>query len=1831
MRFSIVRLILVLASFAGLWCVTAPAWAAPVMPFETSGTAVFSSDRLASRGGVPDQALAPGDPVDFDAALIAAGNYLKAMQADVTDDNAGNGVNGVNETPNDPDDAGWDWSVNANTAPFFHTTVASATNIYGATAQGLYYAYLETGDPSYFTALKDYADVAVAGGPNNIRTGTDMKMLMLFNDLYSTQVGPTTVYADAAKAKYDGRITVYGSAAALAAYIRDARNSQGYPNGIIGWDIGIYAVVAQMLSTRYSGTYAQDADDIAEVLWQDSFNDSPGYFDVVDDAGFDPTWTDKNFWWYTIGLTGLIDAFSASGSHTAEVPGLVQRLLDSQYGGGGISGSYGANPDDEDWQSTGYAAICLGTLDQATYQDALNRMGYWAGATQHTSGGWVYSTGSHYPEICGEIGSALYFASNDLTTAIVDDDFVDQATVDLYNAASSTNYTWGYDAFATIQDAMAAVTGSTIYVNAGTYNEILYITMPNLSIIGEDRATVIIDPTGLQTNNAGIYVAADNVTLMSFTLNATPTNSLPRYGLKVADVDGVVIEDVTVEDCYRSGFDMLGSSNLTLTNIAALNNGGHGLALTDCNGVAVTDLTVSGNGWQGVSVATWGRYTPLGTSGIVFSGSNVFANVFQLEMGDYNNPGVPPAGDAIITYSTDILDGADVTVQAADFGFVVHGTQDDAPGMVRVWFVPTLNDATTVLALAPVGHFTGVAMFIEDLVDETQLYVSPGGTIQAAVDAADPGDDVNVLAGTYEEQVEIAKNISLIGEDAATTTVQAPPTLGTYFMTGTNYNRPILYVHDADVDFSNLTIDGLGRGNANYRFVGIGFWNAGGSVTDCHVTRIIDTPFSGSQHGNGIYAHNNTGGPYAIDMTGVTVDLFQKNGITLIGAGLTATVTGCDVQGAGPTSVTAQNGIQMGYGSGGSITDCSIDGLAWIGASWVAAGILLYQGAPVDIIGTEVTNSQACVIYQETNGAVSDLTVQTAGVASTEGISVRDYGEVKSAVEAPLAIAPVDAEFATTADLKVAPTTVVIDGATLTGAANTGYGIAAWSWGDDANVTVTNSTLKNWEIALVAYENGSTVDMTASQNIIEGNIYGAYTNAIAPQMFEENYWGSFDGPADISGTQEASIGVCLSAADMVNAVAELMPSLGDTADGLLDYCPWISSGVQFSTDNILHYCPGNISFNVEASSALLGLEGANIAIEFPAQLSFVNAVVADANYQLLPISQSSDGIGYDTVYIPFIVKTGWLDGPATMYTINMAANNDICTADQIRMISADLRDTANVAIPTPPALPIAVTVDCSDPSIATTTAAGGYYNVPPVLALQAAENCDLDAIYYQVDGCDAGSWSVIASGLSGAAYAANWTLPAAVFNGLTEASHCIRFKVTDDAGRANADSCTYTWCFTKDVTAPLSPTNLVAAPGHNKVRLSWNNAASDFDRTVIMRTDWNAAGHGYPEYGSLNGAPEGPYPANLATGDLVVTTTGVAHVDVLDLSNATRDIYHYAAFTVDAAGNVSAPATARSTSYWIGDVAGGGGVGDYDGYVFAEDLNPLTIVYGTAEGDANFSSLLDFGPTTPGGAKDIPVPDDSINFEDGILFAINFDIVNPLLKPASLFDNQAVSGPLAVTLSPGDNGYTLALVNNSGEVKGLHVVVSLAPGTSFAGATLSDAVRAFDQPYLAKTMVASDHVTFDFILMGQDRTIIGSGPLATLAFATQDGSTPVISLTEVTVRDRSNAPVEALAVVESSPGLIPISFALEQNFPNPFNPSTTIEYSLPVSGQVRLEVFNLLGQHVCTLVDRFEEAGLHSATWDSQDASGSRVSSGVYLYRITAGSYTETRKMMMLK
>jgi len=94
---------------------------------------------------------------------------------------------------------------------------------------------------------------------------------------------------------------------------------------------------------------------------------------------------------------------------------------------------------------------------------------------------------------------------------------------------------------------------------------------------------------------------------------------------------------------------------------------------------------------------------------------------------------------------------------------------------------------------------------------------------------------------------------------------------------------------------------------------------------------------------------------------------------------------------------------------------------------------------------------------------------------------------------------------------------------------------------------------------------------------------------------------------------------------------------------------------------------------------------------------------------------------------------------------------------------------------------------------------------------------------------------------------------------------------------------------------------------------------------------------------------------------------------------------------------------------------------------------------------------------------------------------------------------------------------------------------------------------------------------------------------------------------------------------------LPEGFALDQNYPNPFNPSTAIRYSLVEMTDVRLSVYNMLGQEIRILVRDARPAGIHTVEWDGRDAMGRHVAAGLYFYRIEAGQFRATRKMLMIK
>jgi len=164
----------------------------------------------------------------------------------------------------------------------------------------------------------------------------------------------------------------------------------------------------------------------------------------------------------------------------------------------------------------------------------------------------------------------------------------------------------------------------------------------------------------------------------------------------------------------------------------------------------------------------------------------------------------------------------------------------------------------------------------------------------------------------------------------------------------------------------------------------------------------------------------------------------------------------------------------------------------------------------------------------------------------------------------------------------------------------------------------------------------------------------------------------------------------------------------------------------------------------------------------------------------------------------------------------------------------------------------------------------------------------------------------------------------------------------------------------------------------------------------------------------------------------------------------------------------------------------------------------------------------------------------------------------------------------------------------------------------------------------------------------------GNGVVANLIFTVNNPNLKSIELTPITIEEPNHSPMfiytdangevqslkpdmvgfsAALDISNDQPvsTILPKEFGLGQNAPNPFNPSTSISYDLPKACNVQLEIYNVLGQEVKTLISGYQEAGSQSIIWDGTNHAGNSVASGVYFYRISAGDFSATKKMMMLK
>ena len=326
---------------------------------------------------------------------------------------------------------------------------------------------------------------------------------------------------------------------------------------------------------------------------------------------------------------------------------------------------------------------------------------------------------------------------------------------------------------------------------------------------------------------------------------------------------------------------------------------------------------------------------------------------------------------------------------------IIAGTGSHTTRIFLHWQQPIMAHLSKISGLAR-PHFQ-LYMLMVVLYQVVRYRSSPKKTIADGITRVVAGGTVNVAAGTYVEQVVIAKPLTLNGAGAATI-IQSPASLTASFTTSA-VNKPVVYIHDADnVTIQNLIVDGASLGNANYRFYGVAFYNAGGTIQNTTVKNIQDNPFSGSQHGNAIYAWDDVVPVHTINVLNNIVFDYQKNGITMNGSHLIAHVEGNTVTGKGTTAVTAQNGIQFGYGASGTLKNNTVtgnsfhlDGSTW---DWGAAGILLTTSGSVTLEGGNTMSGNSQNLYIDSPTGPIALGAETFGALT--GPLTKSYDVINS-------------------------------------------------------------------------------------------------------------------------------------------------------------------------------------------------------------------------------------------------------------------------------------------------------------------------------------------------------------------------------------------------------------------------------------------------------------------------------------------------------------------------------------------------------------------------------------------------------------------------------------------------------------------------------------------------------------------------------------------------------------------------------------------------------------------------------------------------------------------
>jgi hypothetical protein len=448
----------------------------------------------------------------------------------------------------------------------------------------------------------------------------------------------------------------------------------------------------------------------------------------------------------------------------------------------------------------------------------------------------------------------------------------------------------------------------------------------------------------------------------------------------------------------------------------------------------------------------------------------------------------------------------------------------------------------------------------------------------------------------------------------------------------------------------------------------------------------------------------------------------------------------------------------------------------------------------------------------------------------------------------------------------------------------------------------------------------------------------------------------------------------------------------------------------------------------------------------------------------------------------------------------------------------------------------------------------------------------------------------------------------------------IRYRLRDDANNQTG------WFYAEinyDPINPPPPSNAVGVPG-GSVAMSWDAVPN----AHYYQIRYNFTNE-HPVYGS--GYP--PFPTTMGQGILEVDELEAC---TYDFEGPQDDLYALTVWTLSKAGLWSlAAANVLENNYRLGDFESGVPpvLGSDGCLTFETEFFDLANAYGTSLGGPGYNQYLDFAPTFDYGNLSPADPDGNVDFEDLVVFALNYkwsrtqdECEGAMAKStggAIALTELTVSAEIPSYVRSGEEFSVPISISDGAGVAGYHLVfnydrealelVSVNPGQVYEG--------------VAKTFFYhdSDAAGIDISSAVLNDDGLKAGEIAVATFRTRTSGSVTLEDALLDIRNWNNQKANVSFSVTAKTGSLPTAYAVSQNYPNPFNPTTAIELAMPQAGQYRLTIYNVIGQ-VVEVFEGYADAGYMTFNWDA-----SKQASGVYLYKVTAGEFSATRKMILLK